>query len=345
MSFQSGEPLASIIILNWNGKRYLKECLISLKKQTYKNFEVILVDNGSTDGSIDYIKDKFGNFVKLIKNKANLGFAEGNNIGIKNSSGKYILLLNNDTKGDPLWAEELIKVAESDDKIGMCASKILSLDNPKIIDNVGHLIYKDGLSRGRGRLEYDQGQYDNTEEVFLPSGCAGLYRKKMLNEIGEFDKDFFAYSDDTDIGIRGRLAGWKCMYVPRAAVYHKYSGSTSPYALFKAFLAERNRLWIAIKYFPLSVLLCNPYYTALRTLLQFYGTLTGKGAAGKFREQFSEWGLFSTLLKAYFSALKGLPRMWKKRRDLARLRRVSSNEIYDWFKKFKISVRELALKE
>ena len=345
MSSQSEEPLVSVIILNWNGKRYLKECLLSLKKQTYKNFEVILVDNGSTDGSVDYIKDNFGDFVKLIENKANLGFAEGNNIGIKNSSGKYILLLNNDTKADPLWVEELVKVAESDDKIGMCASKVLSFDNPKTIDNVGHLIYKDGLNRGRGRLEYDQGQYDNIEEVFLPSGCAALYRKKMLDEVGEFDKDFFAYSDDTDIGIRGRLAGWKCIYVPGAVIYHKYSGSTSPYALFKAFHAERNRLWIAIKYFPLPVLLCNPYYTVLRTSLQFYGALTGKGAAGEFRKQFSEWDLFLTLLRAYFSALKGLPKMWKKRRDSAKLQRVSRSEIYNWFKEFRIGVRELALKE
>jgi len=341
----SQEPLVSVIILNWNGKRYLKECLTSLKKQTYKNFEVILIDNGSTDGSVKYIKENFSGFVELIENKTNLGFAEGNNIGIENSAGKYVLLLNNDTKADPLWIEELTKVAESDDKIGMCASKVLFLDNPRIIDNVGHLIYKDGLNRGRGRLEYDQGQYDSIEEVFFPSGCAALYRKKMLNGIGGFDKDFFAYGDDTDIGIRGRLAGWKCMYAPKAVIYHKYSGSTSPYALFKAFHAERNRLWIAIKYFPVHVLLCNPYYTVLRTLFQFYGALTGKGATGKFREQFSAWELFSTLLKAYSSALEGLPRMWKKRRNLAELRRVSSSEIHNWFKKFGIGVRELALKE
>ena len=115
-----------------------------------------MIGNGSTDGSVDYIKDNFGDFVKLIENETNLGFAEGNDIGIRNSSGKYILLLNNDTKVDSLCVEELIKVAESDKKIGMCASKVLSLDNPKTIDNVGHLIYKDGLSRGRGRLEYDQ---------------------------------------------------------------------------------------------------------------------------------------------------------------------------------------------
>ncbi|MBA7489549.1 hypothetical protein ES702_00083 [subsurface metagenome] len=345
MSPQSEEPLVSVIILNWNGKQHLEECLLSLKRQTYKNFEVILVDNGSTDGSVNYIRYNFGDFVKLIENKDNLGFAEGNNVGIRNSSGKYILLLNNDTKADPLWIEELVKVAESDEKIGMCASKVLSLDNPKTIDNVGHLIYKDGLNRGRGRLEYDRGQYDHIEEVFLPSGCAALYRKKMLNEIGEFDKDFFAYGDDTDIGIRGRLAGWKCMYAPTAIVYHKYSGSTSPYSLFKAFHAERNRLWIAIKYFPLPVLLCNPYYTVLRTLLQFYGALTHKGAAGKFRETFS-WGkLFFALLKAYFSAIKGLPRMWEKRGEIDRLRRVSKKEINSWFKKFGIGVVELALKE
>jgi len=339
------QPLASIIILNWNGKQYIKDCLVSLKKQSYKNLEVILVDNGSIDGSVSYIKNNFSSFVKLIENKSNLGFATGNNIGIKNSKGKYILLLNNDTKANSSWAEELIKAAESDDSIGMCASKVLSLDNPKIIDNVGHLIYKDGLNRGRGRLEYDEGQYDTIEEVFLPSGCAALYRKKMLDEIGGFDEDFFAYSDDTDIGIRGRLAGWKCIYVPKAVVYHKYSGSTSPYSLFKAFHAERNRFWIAVKYFPLPILLCNLYYAAMRTSLQFYGALTHKGAAGRFKEEFSFTELFWTLLKAYFSAMKGLPKMWKKRKDIHKLQKVSHREIYRWFKEFKISLRELALKE
>ncbi len=345
VSRSSQKPSVSVIILNWNGKRYLKECLTSLKKQTYENFEVILIDNGSTDGSAEYIRENFDGFVRLIKKRTNLGFAEGNNIGIENSSGKYVLLLNNDTKADPSWIEELIKVAESDDKIGMCASKVLSFDNPRIIDNTGHLIYKDGLNRGRGRLEHDQGQYDSIEEVFFPSGCAALYRRKMLNEIGKFDKDFFAYGDDTDIGIKGRLAGWKCMYVPRAVIYHKYSGSTSPYSLFKVFYVERNRMWIAIKYLPLPVLLCNPYYTVLRTVVQFYAGLTGKGTAGKLREEFSEWELFLTLVRVYFSALKGLPRMWKRRQDLTTLRRVSRSEIYDWLNKFRIGVWELALKE
>ncbi len=339
------EPLVSIIILNWNGKEYLGKCLRSLKKQTYKNFEVILVDNGSTDGSIDYVKDNFGHFIKLIQNNTNLGFARGNNIGIKNSKGKYILLLNNDTRTDSVWVEELVKVAEGDDKIGMCASKVLSLDNPKIIDNVGHLIYKDGLNRGRGRLEYDKGQYDTAEEVFFPSGCAATYRKKMLDEIGGFDEDFFAYCDDTDIGIRGRLAGWKSVYVPKAIVYHKYSASTSPYSLFKAFHAERNRLWIAVKYFPLPILLCNPYYAALRTLFQLYGALTRKGAAGRFKEEFTSAELFLTLLRAYFSAMKGLPKMWRRRKEIHKLQKVSNSEVDRWFKKFRISLTELALKE
>ena len=345
MSSQSEEPLVSIVILNWNGKQHLKECLLSLKKQTYKNLEVILVDNGSTDGSVDYIKDNFGDFVKLIENKANLGFAEGNNIGIRNSSGKYILLLNNDIKADPLWAEELIKVAESDDKIGMCACKILSWDDSGVIDSAGLSIYKDGLSRGRGRLELDNGQYNSQEEVLCPSGCAALYRREMLDQVGGFDEIFFIYSEDTDLGLRARLAGWRCVYVPQAVVYHRYSCASSAYSLFKAFLAERNRLWVAVKCFPLSVLLGNPYYTLLRSALQTYGALTHKGAAGKFKEQFSGWELFLTLLRSYFSALKGLPKMWKKRRDSAKLQRVSRSEICNWFKEFRIGVRELALKE
>src|SRR3972149_8610335 len=245
-------PLVSVIVLNWNGGGFLEECLNSLANQSYKRFEIIVVDNGSTDGSLELVKKKFSGSVKLIENGRNLGFSGGNNRGIEAAKGSYILLLNNDAVAEKKWIEELIISAEKYPKTGMCASKVLSYDNRNIIDNVGHLIYRDGLNRGKGRLEEDRGQYDNEEEVFFPSGCAALYRKKMLDEIGLFDDEFFAYGDDTDIGIKGRLAGWKCLYVPSAIVFHRYSGSSNPYSELKAFYVERNRVWIAIKYFPLT---------------------------------------------------------------------------------------------
>ena len=338
-------PLVSVIVLNWNGVGFLEECLNSLSNQSYKFSETIVVDNGSTDGSLELVKKKFFGSVKLIENGRNLGFSGGNNRGINAATGSYILLLNNDAVAERRWIEELVVAAEKDPKVGMCASKVLSYENRNIIDNVGHLIYRDGLNRGKGRLEEDKGQYDNEEEVFFPSGCAALYRKKMFDEIGLFDEDFFAYGDDTDIGIRGRLAGWKCIYVPSAIVLHKYSGSSSPYSELKAFYVERNRVWIAVKYFPLTILLISPYYTLVRFVLQAYGAMRGRGAAGRFTSQYSKIKLLSVLFKAYFSALKGLVRVLAKRKEIKSLKKVSDNEIYSWFSRYGISAREIALKE
>lgn len=180
-------PFVSVIIVNWNGRIHLEVCLDSLLKQTYPNFEIILVDNASTDDSVSFVRQKYyhpGHKIQIIQNETNLGFAGGNNRGIRAAKDKYILLLNNDTEVHEKWIEELVNAAEKDSSIGMCASKILSFYNRNIIDVAGHLLYRDGLNRGRGRLEEDHGQYDKMEEALFPSGCAALYRKKMLDKIG-----------------------------------------------------------------------------------------------------------------------------------------------------------------
>ena len=338
-------PLVSVIVVNWNGREFLGECLQSLSQQSFADYEVILVDNGSTDGSIEYLQSHFPGFVRVLRNEKNLGFAGGNNQGIKIASGKYIVLLNNDAKADRHWIEELVKAAEEDRQAGMLASKIYLQGGPKIIDNVGHLIYRDGLNRGRGRLEVDHGQFDLKEEVLFPSGCAALYRREMLEEIGLFDEDFFAYGDDTDLGLKGRLAGWKCLYIPGAVVYHRYSQSSGPYSPLKAFYVERNRVWIAIKFFPLSTLLKSPYYTLLRFLFQGYGAFTGRGAAGKFSQQYSRFLLLRVLLEAYAAALWGMPNMWRKRKEMKKLIRVSREEILNWFVRFGISARRISLQD
>lgn len=335
----------SAIVVNWNGKNYLGKCLQSLKDQTFTDFELILVDNGSTDGSVEYVEKNFPGFGRILKNEKNLGFSGGNNLGLRVARGQYLALLNNDARADCRWLEELVHAAEEDPKAGMLASKIYFQDGDKVIDNVGHLIYRDGLNRGKGRLEVDCGQFDVKQEVLFPSGCAALYRREMLEEVGLFDEDFFAYADDTDLGLKGRLAGWKCMYVPKAIVYHRYSQSSGSYSPLKAFHVERNRVWIAVKYFPLPLLLMSPFYTLWRFFLQGCGVLTGRGAAGKFRQQYSGLRLLGILIKAYASALRGLPRMWMKRREMKRLTRVSGEEIRSWFTRFGISAREIALKE
>jgi GT2 family glycosyltransferase len=339
------EPRVSVVIVNWDGKHHLGECLNSLRSQTFRDFEIILVDNGSQDGSPEYVQEHFRE-VKLVALLKNCGFAGGNNAGIRAASGDYIALLNNDTKVDPAWLTNLLKEAEADPSpVGMWASKIVSYDNPGIIDNVGLLMYPDGLGRGKGRLEVDRGQYDRPGEAFFPSGCAGLYRREMLNEIGLFDEAFFAYADDVDLGLRARLAGWQCVYVPSAKVYHKYSASSSAHSPFKAFLVERNRIWVLLKYYPIEMIMISPFSTLMRLLIHLYGALAGRGASGRFSEQNSVSQAVAILLKAWCSALSALPSIIRQRRAFSKLRRIGRRELYRLFYQFRISAREIALKE
>ncbi len=334
-----------MVIVNWNGRHLLGECLDSLLAKHMDGLEIIFVDNGSHDGSVEYVREWYRD-VRVINLSKNIGFAGGNNAGIRTASGKYVALLNNDTRVDRDWLTNLLATAESGPSaIGMWASKILSYDKPDTFDNVGLLLYPDGLARGKGRLETDQGQYDQLGEALFPSGCAGLYRRDMLDQIGLFDEEFFAYADDVDLGLRGRLAGWGCVYVPTARVYHKYSSSTSAYSPLKAFLVERNRIWVLLKYYPVEMILISPWVTGARLLLHLYGALRGKGASARFSEQSSIWHAITVLIKAWYAALEAFPNIYKQRRAFARLKRVGRFELYRLFCAFRMSAREIALKE
>jgi GT2 family glycosyltransferase len=360
-------PLVSVIIVNYNGRGFLQSCLESLYNQSYPDFELIIVDNGSTDESVQFIRKSFPSVV-IIENKENLGFAIGNNQGIKVAKGKYIALLNNDTVVDRDWLKNLVTVAESypnppsppfakggmggfsdkiiSGKVGMWAGKILSIENPGVIDSVGGLVISnDGIAKGRGRLEQDIGQYDREEEVFIPSACAALYRKEMLDEVGLFDEDFFAYCEDTDLGLRARLAGWKTISVPKAVVFHHYSGTTGRYTSSKAYLVERNHAWVAIKNFPFSRLILLPFYTLWRYLMQIYGIFLNKGAGGRFVEDFSGSKLFIILVKALLGAVKGIPLMLKKRRQIQSKRTISKKDFEGLFKRYGLRIKDLVFKD
>ncbi len=334
----------SVIIVNYNGRHLLKDCLDSLREQTFRDFETLVVDNASSDGSVEFIEANYPD-VRVIRNQKNLGYGGGNNAGIRESTGRYIALLNNDTKVDPQWLQKLFEAAQKDRTIGMCASKILNYYQPGIIDNTGLLIYRDGIGRGRGRLEKDAGQYDSGEEVFFPSGCAGLYKKEMFDEIGLLDEDFFLYVEDVDIGLRGRIAGWRCVYVPDALVYHKYSATTEPYSPLKAYLVERNRIWVVIKCFPLDMILLSPFYTLLRYAFQGYGAMTGTGASGRLMKSTSVFRALRILMKAYITALARFGRMIRKRKEIMRLQRAEKSEFRAWFRRFGVGVKEVSLKE
>jgi GT2 family glycosyltransferase len=341
-----GNPVvASVIIVNWNGREYLETCLESLEGQRFRQFEVLLVDNGSEDDSVAMVRSRFPWVSTVIENPRNLGFGIANNQAMVEARGRYVVLLNNDTETDADWLGALVEAADRDPSVGMCASKILSFDRREVIDNTGHLIYRDGLNRGRGRLEVDSGQYDAATDCLFPSGCAALYRKSMLDEVGLFDETFFAYGDDTDLGLRARLAGWRCVFVPGARVYHRYSATTGQYSPTKAFLVERNRVWVAVKTLPLSMLAVSPLYTLARFGLQAYGALAGKGAAGRFTSEYSAWSLIGVLFRAYWAAFTNLEHSLKERRRILGAKKVSNAEIRRWFREHGMSAREIALKE
>ncbi len=336
----------SVIIVNWNGLRFLKDCLTSVFRQDYPLLEVIFVDNGSTDGSLEFVKREFPRAI-VVENKENLGFAAGNNRGIEVSKGEYVMTLNNDAALAPDTVRMLVTAAEiSQARVGMWAPKILSIEDPGMIDSAGGLlIYPDCLAKGRGRLERDSGQYDRHEEVFIPSACAALYRREMLNEVGLFDEDFFAYCEDTDLGLRARLSGWATLSVPIAVVYHHYSGTGGRYTPLKAYLVERNRIWVAIKNLPLRYLAVSPLYTLWRYILQVYGLVRGRGAGSRFAGEFSSRKLFFILLRSYFDAFRKLPSMISKRRRVQRRRSVPVKEYEVWSGKFGVSASKLALKD
>lgn len=338
-------PFFSIIILNWNGKHLLRECLDSVLAQRYRDFEILLIDNGSGDGSPEFVRAAYRDRVRLIPLEKNLGYSGGNNVGIGQARGTWVVFLNNDTQADPRWLEELHGAAGRHPDVPVFACKVLNFFRRNEIDTVGHLLYPDGISRGRGRLEKDTGQYDREEEVVFPSGCAAAYRKDLLDAIGGFDEAFFAYCDDTELGIRARLYGARCMLVPGAVVYHKYSATGGIYSEFKVYQVERNRVWVLLKYFPLRWILTSPFYTILRMIHHAAAALRGMGASGRFTENRSVWVLFRIVFRAYRDALIQMPSILAKRREIRHISRIPTRQFTEWLRRFRLTAREAAWKE
>lgn len=310
-------PLVSIVLVNYNGKAFLEKCLASLAIQTYSPVEIILVDNGSTDGSLQIARDRYP-AVKLIENGENLGFCLANNLGIRASRGELVITLNNDTEAKPEWVEELVKAILARPDVGMCSSKMLSMTEPGVFDSTGICVARSGACWDRGQYEQDQGQYDRVEEVFGPCAGAALYRRKMLDQIGLFDADFFAYMEDVDLAFRGQLAGWKCLFVPKAVVFH-YRGGTGGgrQSEFPVYYGNRNIVWCAFKNFPLPKLLTSLPWILCRNLavVPFYATR----------------GFGLTALRSKVDAVAGLPATLKKRRKWPDGKRVSGM-IQTWAK-------------
>jgi len=321
--------------------------LQSLKcQQVNQPFEVVVVDNGSDDGSPEMVVSEWQQNpllpVKLIRNEDNRGFCAANNQGFAVSDSEFVALLNNDAEAEPGWLEALARAFTNRPDVGMAASKILVHEDPRRIDKVGHLIYPDGQNRGRGTGELDRGQYDRIEEVLWPDGCAAMYRRAMLDEIGGFDEDLFAYGDDAELGLRARIAGWKCLYIPRAVVRHHRGTTLGLRSSRRLELIERNRVLLAAKLFPWSLLWLNGVYYAMRLSAGAWAAMMGQGEVGKFPGWRGKMQAALAMLKGDWEALLLLPRMLAKRRDVERIRKLSSREVRKLILENRIPLKQLS---
>jgi len=308
-------PQVSVVILNWNGRRYLDDCLTSLQSQTFTDFEIILVDNGSTDDSVEWVETHFPQ-VCLIRNAQNVGFAEGNNQAIRSTAAEFIVTLNNDTRVEPGWLAALVEAVASDSAVGMVASKMIFADRPGMINSAGIALDPVGIAWDRLGGTHDDPNETVLVEVFGPCAGAALYRRAMLDQIGLFDADFFAYLEDVDLAWRARLSGWRCLYAPAARVYHVHSATGGEGSPFKNRLLGRNKVWtIAKNYGPAGRLLVYlPLIVLYDLAAVLYALIVRRETAP---------------LQGRLMALKGLPDVWRRRRVVQALRR--QNRGQPWF--------------
>ena len=321
--------------------------MLSLTQQKLKQqFEVIVVDNGSDDGSPDMVVREFSRIpafrLNLIQNQQNRGFCAGNNQGFAASDSDFVALLNNDAEAGPEWLGALLNAFEGRPDLGMAASKILVYEDPQRIDKVGHLIYLDGQNRGRGTGELDDGRYDCIEEVLWPDGCAAMYRRTMLDQVGGFDEDFFAYADDAELGLRARIAGWKCLYVPSAVVRHHRGATLGVRSSRRLALIERNRVLLAAKLFPWSLLWLNGAYYLARLVAGSWAAIRNKGEVGRQPGMRGKLLAARALLEGDLAALKLLPRMLRKRRSINKIRKLSPRQVRKLILQYRIPLKQIS---
>ena len=246
----------SVVIPNFNGMAYLDGVLSSLERQTIRNFEVILVDNGSTDGSCAFVSAEYP-WVHMIQLPENYGFSRAVNEGIHAARSPYVLLLNNDTEAEPDFLEEMVAALRRHKKAFSCQAKMIQLHDRDKMDDAGNYYCALGWAFARGKGK-DIRHYDREQKIFSTCAGAAIYRKKFIDRIGDFDEEHFAYLEDVDLGYRARIAGFENWYIPEAKVYHVGSATTGTrYNKKKVFLAARNTIFVIYKNMPVLQLALN----------------------------------------------------------------------------------------
>ena len=258
----------TVIIPNWNGKEYLRDCLSSVVGQEGSTPDIIMVDNGSKDGSVSFVKENFP-MVRLIEFQENTGFCKAVNAGIRASETKFVLLLNNDTKADKYFLQRMEERMEQSEKIFSVSGKLLSMKEPEFVDDAGDYYCALGWAYAWGKGKKDGNAYGHTRKIFAACGGAAIYRKKIFEEIGFFDEEHFAYLEDIDIGYRAKIYGYRNVFEPAAIVYHAGSAASgSKYNEFKVNFSSRNSVYIVRKNMPLLQIAVNLPFLAAGFLIK-----------------------------------------------------------------------------
>ena len=300
------QPLVSVIIPNWNGAAHLPTCLESLRRQTHPHGEVIVVDNSSTDGSLELLARDYPE-VRILPLGENRGFAGACNAGMREARGEFVVLLNNDTEADRCWLEEIVAAFRRHPEAGIVASKMLLFDRRDTFHTAGDFYRVSGVPGNRGVWRKDEGQYDREEEVFGACGGSAAYRRGMLAQVGLLDEDFFFSCEDQDLAWQAQLAGYRCIYAPRALVYHKLSATGG--GATASFYDGRNFIYLLAKDYPGDLWRAH-WRAILRAQLRITGEAlrAWRGAAARAR------------LRGQLAGLLGVPRMLRKRRAVQRSR-------------------------
>lgn len=301
--------LLSIVIPHWNAVQFLPACLAALQRQTYPQTEVIIADNHSTDGSRELIKADYP-WIRLIELDANYGFTGACNAGIRAARGGLIALLNNDTEVDAGWAAAVVDAFNRHPEVGSVASKMLLHDKRDHIHTTGDYFTIDGRAGNRGVWQKDEGQFEQEEYVFSACGGSSAYRRAMLDQIGLLDDDFFFSGEDVDLGWRAQLAGWRCLYTPRAIVYHHLSASGG--GVTASFHDGRNLIYILVKNYPSE-------------LWRKHGMKVLRAQAGLAWEALKAWrgAAARARLRGMLAGSARLPYLLRKRRAIQQMRQVS----------------------
>ncbi len=328
----------TVVIPTLHADAALAECVRSLEGQTVSDFEVVVVDN-SGQGLANRLEE-VRRRARVIENSANKGFGSAVNQAIRESHTPFVAVLNDDAVAHPGWLEAMLRAIEARYEIGMCAPQI-RLSGDDRLDSAGMLLCRDASSKQRGHLE-PPASYARRQQVLLPSGCAALYKRDMLEETGLFDEHFFLYCEDTDLGLRARWKLWECVYAPDAVVEHRYSHSAGNASSLKAYYVERNRLFTLVKNFPLAGVLAAPFVSVWRYLWHFVYLAAGRGKASEHAAGGGGWQLPWFILRAHLALIPELPRLLRERRRIQRHGRMHPKQFRKLLASYKISARQVA---